>query len=287
MKTDGSNEEQPAEAIARVRTIVKHLGDMWPIVLRRRTYMLAMGQREDLRDGLAQTYAAHVQNDLQDVLLIDLIREIGALVLDRFQDSASVAVAVAILRDPNVVKELETEYRVVPPVRLYNEDDLDEETLAQVRKSIHDNELKRNLEQLAELPAFLDEIDRTLLQTDVSKAIRTARNKAVAHYDVIRDGSDWKMWRIGATGLTYGQLDEYVAATTSTIDKLCHFVRRTAFDFKGAEGIAHKYATVYIDALVIGLRSQRSDRDAKLAELQRSMQTLETEPAKRGSDGRS
>jgi hypothetical protein len=42
-----------------------------------------MGRRDDLRDGLANTYAAHVHNAIQDVVLLDLIREIGALVLDR------------------------------------------------------------------------------------------------------------------------------------------------------------------------------------------------------------
>src|ERR1700676_3403476 len=150
VKADSSKVEQPAETLARIRTIVKHLGDMWPIVLRRRTYMLEMGRREDLRDGLEQTYAAHVQNALQDVLLIDLIREIGALVLDTDRRSGSVAVVVAILRDANVVSDLEPEYLIVPAVRLHNEGDLDAETLASVRKSLHDNELKRNLEQLAE-----------------------------------------------------------------------------------------------------------------------------------------
>ena len=73
----------------------------------------------------------------------------------------------------------------------------------------------------------------------------------------------------------------------TTIDKLNHFVLRAAFDFEGADGIAQMQATEYIDALVVGLRSQRSEREAKHAELRRRMQALEAEASKHVTDKRS
>lgn len=276
-----SEAASPPENLARLKVVVTYLGDLWPLVLHRRTYMQALGENEALRESLEQTYAAHVHNALQDVLLLDLFRELGALVLDRNPNSASVAVAVSALRDPKIMSELEAQYRIVPaePVRLYNEKDLDAETIAAIQKSLHDDELRRNLEQLAALPASLEEIERTLLLSEAAKTIWTARSKAVAHYDVVRDGADWKMWRIGSTGLTYGQLDSYVEAATSAIDKLSHFVRRAAFDFKGSIEIGQKYAAEYVEALTIGLRAQRGERESKRLEIQRRLEAIQADSA--------
>jgi len=273
--------------LSRLKVIVKHLGDLWPAVLHRRTYARAMGSRADLRDCLEHTYAAHVHNALQDVLLIDLIREIGALVLDTDRRSASVANVVAQLRDPKLLQELEAEYRVVPPlaVQLHNEKDLDPATIAAIRDSIQRDELRRNLEQLASLPTTLNEIENALLVSDTAKALSLVRNKAVAHYDVVRDGSDWRMWRIDGVGLTYGQVDAYVEAATSAIDNLSHFVRHSAFDFEGSREIGEERIREYIDALVIGLGTQRNEREAKRAKVQRGMEILENQAADRSGGG--
>jgi hypothetical protein len=273
---------RPRPDMARLKVVVRYLSDTWPTVLHRRTYAQGMARREELRDGLNQTHAAHVQNALQDVLLIDLIREIGALVLDTDRRTASVANAIRLLRDSNVLKELEVEYRVIPPVptRMINEDDLDPETAAQVRKSIYNDELRRNLKRLAALPATIKEMKKELLSSKVGRTIRTARNKAVAHYEVIRDGSDWKMWRIDGAGLTYGQLDAYVDEATSAIDKLSHFVLHSAFDFEGSRRIGEERVAQYVDALVAGLQIQRSEWDAIRARMQSELEELEARAAR-------
>ena len=92
----------PPKGLAHLKVVVRHLLDVWPGVLQRQTYMQAMGRRDELSKALNQTYAAHVHNTLQGVLVIDLIREVGALILDDDKRSASVRRAVAALRDDSV-----------------------------------------------------------------------------------------------------------------------------------------------------------------------------------------
>lgn len=75
-------------------------------------------------------------------------------------------------------------------------------------------------------------------------------------------------------GLTYGQLDAYVEATTEAIDKLSHFVSRSAFDFPGSIEIAQNYAAEYVEALTFGLQVQRRQREEKRAEIMQRAQSL-------------
>lgn len=77
--------------------------------------MQALGRHEELHSALANTRAAHITNMLQDVLVMDLLREIGALVLDADPGSASVSRALTALRDPAVTDLLRSEYEVVRP----------------------------------------------------------------------------------------------------------------------------------------------------------------------------
>src|ERR1700686_3044582 len=77
----------PGDILAQLKTIVKHLGYRWPATLHRQTYFHAMTRSEELADALRDTYAAYVHNTISATLVVDLIREIGASVLDRTSDS--------------------------------------------------------------------------------------------------------------------------------------------------------------------------------------------------------
>ncbi|MGH8327239.1 MAG: hypothetical protein ACRET2_10795, partial [Steroidobacteraceae bacterium] len=240
----------------------------WGTVLHRQAYFHAMTRSTELADGLQGTYAAHVHNTVTDTFVIDLLREIGALMLDRDSNSASVAVAVRVLRDPLVLDELRKDYRIVLPSRW-----LSGRVPGEVRRAFDDSEEKRQvIENLAEFDRRLDHVTKipgSTLDTDIGELLRTARNKSVAHYDVVRDGADWRMWRIEGTGLTYGKLDEYVDACTSAVDHLLHLVKRTAHDFEGTRQVARDYANDYVGALVIGLQRKKEFRDARLARADR------------------
>jgi len=262
-------EPTPAERLVRLKAVVKHLADTWPAVLQRQTYMQAMGRSEDLRDALHSTYASHVHNTVQGVLLIDLIREIGALVLDESPQSASVASAMAALRSEVLLEELRSEYRIVPPLtRTYNDDELTDNMREVVAEMWQRAELERNLNEFDSLCSKLTKIDAEVMKAEIRPRLWKARSKAIAHYDLVQDGGDWRMWRIGDgdTTLTYGEVDRYIDACTAAIETLYLLVRRAWFDMNETRRIAQKYADEYIGALVLGLRQQREKHEKERAQ---------------------
>jgi hypothetical protein len=252
----------PTKGLAHLKVVVRQLLDLWPGVLRRQLYLQAMGRSVELREALNQTYAAHVHNTLQTVLVVDLIREIGALVLDADSRSASVRRAVAGLRDGETLKELEQQYHIVQPIK-----GADEATAA----AVHEITLKENLEQFDSIPELLKTIDKELLTGQTADTITTVRNKSIAHYDVAHDGKDWKMWRIEDAGLTYGQLDEYINVCTRAVNTLSSVVLSASFYFADLPGISKQQTDEYIGALTLGLNKQReikeAERSSRLAEL--------------------
>jgi len=248
--------EKPTKGLAHLKVMARHILSMWPAVLRRQFYLQAMNGSRELREALAQTHAAHVHNALQTVLVVDLIREVGVLVLDNDPKSASVARAVAALGSESVLQELKADYSRFT---------FRPGTTEAVQRAIHDVLLKRGLEDLISLPAYLKTIEDEVLSNELAKTIRTVRNKAVAHNDVTHDGNDWKMWQIEGVGLTYGQLDEFIDACTRAIDRLSGIVLREAYAFGDLPGISRQYVDEYIEALVMGLNRQREIRAERRA----------------------
>lgn len=212
-----------------------------------------MAQSEALRTALAQTYAGYVFNAVHAALSSDLVRAVYALILDRRRHSASMSRAVAALRKPLVVRQLRA--------KIY-----DMGASAPARAAFETI--------FVGLPAQLDEIDRTVLNAPAASTIEEVRNKAVAHAAVEHDGDDWKMWAVGGTKLTYAQLDEYIDACTTAVDKLSHLVLRTAFLFDDLPGIDQRCVDEYVDALVIGLREQRKAKERRREENLRRTQEL-------------
>jgi hypothetical protein len=203
---------------------------------------------------------------LQEVLTIDLMREIGAMVLDKHPDSASVANALLALRDKELLAELEAEYRVVRPLAKMDED-LTPELRAAIDEDWKASELQEQLSRFKRLRTELKQMGAELANSDVGKLLWKARSKSVAHYDVARVGNDFKMWRV--EGLTWGQVNAFVDMSTRAIDLLSQFVRQTGFDFEGFRPIAQKCVDEYVSALTAGMQLQKqaqAERRAKLIE---------------------
>jgi hypothetical protein len=245
-----ANPEQRGE-LSQLKVAATHLLHAWPaVVLQRRFFLRGMAQSEALRTALLQTYAGYVFNAVHGALSSDLVRAVYALILDRTPRSASMWRAVAALRKPTVVRQLRA--------KVY-----DMGASAPARAAfdpIFDG-----------LPAQLDEIDRTVLNAPAASTIKEVRNKVVAHAAVEHDGDDWKMWAVGGTKLTYAQLDEYIDACTTAVDKLNHLVLRTAYLF---DDLDQRCVDEYVDALVIGLREQRKAKERRRQENLRRTQEL-------------
>jgi AbiU2 len=272
--SDGASSERlapmplaPAQRLERLKLIVKHLSDTWPHVLQRQLCMQSLGRREDLHAGLSQTCTAHITNMLQDVLVIDLLRELGALVLDSGSRSASVARAVSALRDPDVVAELRAEYEIVRPLGHIGGDELTPQMRAEIDAQWEQSERREQLAKFEQWQTELARIESDLIGSDVGKRLWQARSKGIAHYDVVRDGDDWQLWTVKGTGLTWGEINAYVDNCTKAIEALSLLVRQTSFSFEESKRVSQEYADEFVDAIVIGLRVQKQKQEEKVAHL--------------------
>lgn len=224
--------------------------------------MQTLGRREDLHAALANTYTAHITNMLQEVLVIDQIREIGALVLDADSGSASVSRALSALRDPEVIAELRAEYEIVRPFT-HTDPTMTPAVRADFDARWREHERREQLARFEKWRAELTAIGPEVIGTEVSGLLWQARSKSIAHYDVVREGSDWKLWQVEGTGLTWGQINTYVDACTKVIETLSLLVRQTSFHFEQSKRIGQKYVDEFVGALIIGLLEQRRRRDEK------------------------
>jgi hypothetical protein len=253
----------PAQRLERLKVIVEHLYDTWLHLLRRQLTMQSLGRNEDLHEALEQTYVTHITNTLQDVLVIDLLRELGALVLDDDHRSASIARAMAALRDPDVLAELRREHEVVRPLGHNDGEKLTPTQHAELDAHWEQLERRDQLARFEQWRAELAAIDTELTGSEIGEKLRQARNKGIAHYDMVRSGDDWKLWRVDGTGLTWGQINSYVGTCSKAIEALLALVRQTSFDFEGSKEVAQGYVDEFIDALVRGLRSQKQQQAEK------------------------
>ena len=95
-----------------------------------------------------------------------------------------------------------------------------------------------------------------MLRSGLAETIKTARHMAVVHNAILFDGTDWKVWRIERSGLTYGQLDTFIDMCTEAIDTLAHLALRQSHAFELEPFHAKTWAGDYVEALVIGLENQ-------------------------------
>jgi len=176
------------------------------------------------------------------------------------------------------MRELRHAY-AVPPIEAADA------AVVQAARELESNELQQHLDK--HLPTELDAIQKEVLSAPLADKIRTVRNKVVAHYDVVHDGANWKMWEITGVGLTYGQLDEYIDRCTEAVDHLCGYVLRAAFAFEDLPRVSERYALEYIEALIIGLNRQKElDAERRAENLRRMQELLEGGGPQAATSGR-
>jgi hypothetical protein len=253
--TASADATKTTEDHQKLHHIVDHVFDTWDQALGRWTYFRVLGKSAELAQALTHSYAAHVHNAFQDALLMDSLREIGAVILDKDPRSASLYRSLCLTKSIGVLDAIRKDYEVVPPVR-HQDEGMSPELRAEVDAHMHQEGLERNRREFAALHANVIRIEDELFNTPVAKKVRNARNQAVAHYDVQLAGCNWKTMKVGDAGLTYGDMDAYIERCTAAVKTVTLFVQRRAMDFHASRTIYEKRAAEYIDALVHGRRSQ-------------------------------
>jgi hypothetical protein len=214
---------RPNSELQQLQIRVRHLLAVWPSVLQRREFLRRMAQSEVLRDAFVDTYAGHVFNAMHGALSGDLVRSIGAYILDRDSRSVSVARVITALRKPAVIAQLQAHvYGMIPRTQIEN---------PATAAAIEHLQRGEFTSIIVGLPAELREIQQTVIDAPMAKVVEEVRNKLIAHAAIEHDGKNWKVWTIGGTQLTYSQLDNYIDECTKAVDKLSHRVLRHAYSF--------------------------------------------------------
>jgi hypothetical protein len=251
-------EPTPATALAKLQLVVKHLIGAWPGVLQRREFLRRMAQSDTLRKAFENTYSAHVFNAMHGAFSSDLIRCIGAFVLDRDPESISVALAVGTLSRPDVIAQLQS--KVYDGVTSTETDDPAKLTaLRRLQRADYQSIIDG-------LPAELQQIKEAILTSTMASTLWTFRCKLIAHAAMELDGATWKVWTIDGIKLTYSELDEYIDKCTEAIDLLSHRILRQAYSFDDQPSRDQLYADEYIEALIKGLTLTKREREQRLQE---------------------
>jgi hypothetical protein len=256
MNTSVPQPPTPQQLYDGLRATVDEIGRAWIVVLQRHEYMLEMGRNDALRDALQESYAAHVHNSIQDVFLLDQFRELGALVFDDDSRSPSLRKAFGRLRSPGVLDLLHAEYRKPIGAVIYTDGNADPAITALAREAIERADIERGEREYQKLLSEIPAAEATIFEAPQANRILTARNKGVAHYEIVPDGAGWRTWRIGDTRLTYGELSEFVDHCSAAVEKLMLFVLRRNADMAGFRAVAAGYAANYVKALTNGMQDR-------------------------------
>jgi AbiU2 len=254
------------ERLQRLKKIVEHLNHTWSDVLHRQLCMQALGRREDLHKALEHTYAANITNMLQHVLVMDLLREIGALILDSDRKSAGVLRAFSGLRDPELMKVLRAEHEVVRPATNFNTGSMPAHVLKQFEAGRVVRDRQEQIERFDGILTELTALEPKIRDSDVAARLRDIRNKGVAHYDVVRDGNSWKLWAEGGTEVTWDEINDFIDTCTKGIELLYGAVCHTSFNFEEAQKVYQGNVDEFVDALAAGLRSNKERQERERAE---------------------
>jgi hypothetical protein len=261
------------ERLQRLKKVVTHLDHTWSDVLQRQRTMQALGQREDLHKVLEHTGTVNITNMLQHVLVMDLLREIGALILDPDMGSASALRALSALRDPELMRELRAEHEVVRPVTtIRTSNNVPDHVWAQWDEERKVRDRQDQIERFDSMVREMTELEPSVRSSDTAQRLTRIRNKGVAHYDVVPDGAGgWKLWAEGGSAedgsaITWGEINDYIDSCTRVIELLNGAVCHTSYDFAEAKKVHEENVDEFIGVLTAGLTAQKAQREKERAE---------------------
>lgn len=159
------------------------------------------------------SYGAHGHNALTLTLMLDIVRDIYAFVLDRDGRTASLFNVFTMLGDPEVqeaaCEDFSKPYATHLMGNFYDEMTADQraQALAQI-EAVDRSEKRASFQEIIadvrlQLPA--------LLESDVAKKVSTARSKAIAHYQMRGClASAPELFRLADVGLAYGDARRFL-----------------------------------------------------------------------------
>ena len=241
--------------------IVEHVYGQWSVLNENWTYMRSLGKSKEFTAALSPSHAAHVHNAIQNAFMLDTLRELGALILDRGEDATSLHHTFRLIKSTGVLEDIRDTYRVVTAPRSLNS--LEPVLQAEVDAMLMKRQLEANRQEFEKLHKRLNEVEAPVFDTDIAKKIGKSRNKAIAHYDVRRAGEDWKTMTIGDADMNFGDVDAYLPSCAEAVQVETLFVLRMNIDYADFKRGFEKNVNEFIDALVRGKKQQEAEKEER------------------------
>lgn len=196
----------------------------------------------DIAKLLDRSYGAHAYQALLLTLLLDVIRDMWASLLDPHEDSPSLRNVARLLQADDLRSALRAK-NTEPPKATWINSELPLEDRERFDQYLESKERARRERQFDETWNDVSEGVPALLGSPVGLAIDKARKKAIAHYDM-QHGPDGRPQRfqLSSVGLKWGDPAKFLAQAEGLIFDAVLLATNGSYDIAGFKKANRLYA---------------------------------------------
>lgn len=188
---------------------------------------------------LAGKRSHHGVDVLQHALYSGCAQDIAKIVFDKSKgDAPSILNVLRALKDGRIRRKLGENFSVweVPDYR--NCDDPD---LVEAFRRISLREAEKRFAQFHQLLEELETSGGEILTDPIFNAFRTARDKSVAHTEIVLTVDKYNPWDIGSLSLKWGDINVCVQRMRRPIELIGLVVRNSSFAWDGFQAQLEKH----------------------------------------------
>lgn len=186
-------------------------------------------QNPELRDRLADSHGMHAHSAICRILTDDLIRDVWAFTLDRDARAPSISNLWNQLRDGDFRDALREQFDDSNALEWWGPELPSAERERRMQTARRDR-------RAAAFQAFDQVIQRleigipALLESEQARRICKARNRVIAHYNMVKTPAGHAIFDISTLGLRWEDPREFLAQAAPIVLELAGIIARAGFD---------------------------------------------------------
>lgn len=205
---------------------------------------------KDFAERFNQTHGARALNALTLSLLLDIVRDSHAFLLDRDARASSLANIWRMMSGTRSRAAFRVEWSKPTPTRFsWGNEALDAKARAAVEREFAEADQGKKERRFDELCAQVDAELPNVLEGELAERIRTARNKAIAHYELHVIDDVPKPFMPGDAGLKWQDPREFMAQVEPVLFRVVLLATNSAYDVEGFKRVHSKSAADFWDRL--------------------------------------
>lgn len=202
-------------------------------------------------EPLDSTHGAHAYNALTLSLLLDVVRDSHAFVLDRDSRAPSLENIWLIMNEAALKRALREVWSRPPAPGTFHDGG---QVLSGERKRKAEDEyyVRERREREARFDGLWTEVEADLpkvLGSPLARRIRDARNKSVAHYEMRSAGGALKVFQPADAGLTWGDPSAFMDQVEPVLFNVVLLATNGSYDLTRFKAVHAEYARDFWDRL--------------------------------------